>query len=148
MYQIRSPLGKLKEVHASRLWFYAEEEEMQLDDDVIQLFEDSVKFFDVKQILGHDVNVGRFQFKIWWKGFPKAESTWENYEDLIESIPELIAKYLNKAKLKKNEKQILKFITRKKSKKKISRFSLKKGSKLVEMMESIELALDQDNVLG
>ena len=106
VYSIRSPLGKLREVHSSRLWFYSEADDFKLTDELITLFRDSVKFFDVKKVLDHKVEDGIFFVLIWWKGFPQSEATWEEMSDIYPAIPELMEDYIQQAKLTRKEKTI------------------------------------------
>ena len=107
VYSIRSPLGQVKEVHSSRLWFYSEDEDFQLTPAFVEMFKDSVKFFNVKEILDHKLEEGRLYFKIWWKGFNKIDSTFEEFGDIYPTIPQLMQKYFEKAQFNKNERQIL-----------------------------------------
>ena len=77
------------------MWFYSNEDECKLTSELIEIFKNSVKFFDVKKILDHKIENGDLFVLIWWKGFVKGDATWERYLDLKASIPGLLDTYFN-----------------------------------------------------
>ena len=49
------------------MWFYANEDECKLTTELIEIFKNSVKFFDVKKIINHKIENGDLYVLIWWK---------------------------------------------------------------------------------
>ena len=47
--------------------------------------------FEVKQILNHEGTPGNYRYKLWWRGYPKKDATWEPGDNL--NCPDLVRDY-------------------------------------------------------
>jgi hypothetical protein len=56
--------------------------------------------YEVKQIIGKKKVGNKIMYKIWWKGYPKAEATWEPRENIADSAPRILREYEEKGKKK------------------------------------------------
>jgi hypothetical protein len=54
--------------------------------------------FTVKEIIDKKVVNRKTYYKVWWKGYPKAEATWEAKTELMIDVPHLIKEYEDKHK--------------------------------------------------
>ena len=51
---------------------------------------------EVEGIIGIRLNKYRYELKIWWRGFPQTQATWEPLSVMMEDIPELVMRYLER----------------------------------------------------
>ena len=50
--------------------------------------------FEVKSIIKHrEVEDGDIEFLVWWKGYPKAEATWEARSEVVKTAPKIVEAY-------------------------------------------------------
>jgi hypothetical protein len=52
--------------------------------------------FTIKKIIGNKSENGKILYKIWWKGYPKAEATWEERKQLKKDVPKMLKDYESK----------------------------------------------------
>jgi hypothetical protein len=79
-----------------------EDEEMvdELEDELEDEDEEMVEEYEVQSILGHRALPGEdIKFKIWWKGYPRNQSTWED-ESALDGCQDLLKEYVEKHNLK------------------------------------------------
>ncbi|KAG0246224.1 hypothetical protein BGX31_003688 [Mortierella sp. GBA43] len=78
-----------------------EDEEMVDESDELEdEDEEMVEEYEVQSILGHRVMPGEdIKFKIWWKGYPRNQSTWED-DSALDGCQDLLKEYVEKHNLK------------------------------------------------
>ncbi len=97
VFMIEHLLSKARfEAHASRLKFYADSA-MDIDDVLIDSIEtQDASAFTPERILGHHYDPKRaiFEFNIQWRGFNSEENSWEPFQTIYGSSPELVESYI------------------------------------------------------
>jgi hypothetical protein len=51
--------------------------------------------FTIKKIIGKKSVNGKTLYKVWWRGYPKAEATWEPKKELMKDSPKMVREYEN-----------------------------------------------------
>jgi|GEM_PF-2679083 len=100
LYRLISPMGKKKEVHSTRIRFYAGNS-FQMTEEVQRLFVHNTGLFEVEAVLDSRFNENsnsRYELLVRWKGFEEFDNSWEPFEILYEDVPQLVLKYLRKAR--------------------------------------------------
>jgi hypothetical protein len=88
-----------KEVHAIRLRYFADSK-LEVTEEILDEVKSDGNYdgmFDVEKIVDVKFNREsiRWEFLIKWKGFDELESTWEGFEDLLITIPQVVRNYVD-----------------------------------------------------
>eukprot|EP00924_Labyrinthula_sp_SR-Ha-C_P001815 snap_masked-scaffold_91-processed-gene-0.38-mRNA-1 protein AED:0.44 eAED:0.45 QI:0/-1/0/1/-1/1/1/0/2328 len=103
-YKIRALDGKIHVAHVQRLSLYeAQPTDFEVTSEIKKAFYYNQGIYEVHRLLDIRRSTGGFEILVWWKGFPKQEANWQNFDLLLQDIPKTLEKYINKHKYDSND---------------------------------------------